>query len=319
MRALHRFILTLLLVLFGLIQGLPASAEPILAAIITADLPRYRQAHDAMAKILETGGFGAGKLKVFVQTPNPDKMSLANSLRRCQAAGATLVVTYGGRTTEAAQTELKDIPLLFADVYDPVAQGTVKSLAAPGADATGATSKTDRQQLLGQVLAIKPIKSLGILYSKGEIGSEQQLEELTALAKQAGIAVSSENVRNPNEALKLAEKLAGKTEALYLTESIPVGLKATEIVAKAQGPNCLVFSQIPGLVQQGSLLGLEADPEEQGKLVAVHALQVLQGKQAHLLPVREAKKIKLKVNQTTANQLGLTIPPAVSGAAEVVN
>ena len=112
-----------------------ALAQQTLAAIITADLPRYQQAHEAMVKVLQVGGFGEDKLKIFKQKPNADKMSLANSLRRVEAAGATLVVTYGSRSTEIAQTEIKETPILFADVYDPVALGVVKTLAAPGADA----------------------------------------------------------------------------------------------------------------------------------------------------------------------------------------
>ena len=120
----------------------PVNAEPILGAIVTADLPRYQQAHEAMVKVLQAAGFGEGKLKIFAQTPNADKMSLLNSLRRFEAAGATVVVTYGCRAAEVAKSELKDTPLLFADVYDPVFLGIVKTLAAPGTDASGASRNT---------------------------------------------------------------------------------------------------------------------------------------------------------------------------------
>ncbi len=132
-----------------------------------------------MVKVLQSGGFGEDKLKIFKQTPNADKMSLTNSLRRAEAAGATLIVTYGSQATAIAQDELKNTPLLFADVYDPVALGTVKTLAAPGTDASGATSKTDLGMLIDSLIAIKPVKTVGVLYTKGEKGSEQQLAELT--------------------------------------------------------------------------------------------------------------------------------------------
>lgn len=306
---------TLLLILAGLALPAQVLAEPILAAIITADLPRYRQAHEALEQILVSGGFGEGKLKLFVQVPNADKMSLANSLRRCQSAGASLVVTYGTRATQMAQSELKDAPLVFVDVYDPVALGVVKSLAAPGANATGVSGKTDLTLLFSSLQKIKPVKTVGVLYTKDEPGAEQQLAELEALAKTAGVKVISENARNPKEALALAGKLAGKCEALFLTESVAVGQQAKEIVAAAQASNCPVFSQIPGLVSQGALIGLAIDPAEQGKLAAVQALQILQGQQAFLLPVREPKKPGLQYNQTTAAQLGLNIPAELAAAS----
>jgi len=308
--------------LIGLLTGaalltapLQAWAEPILAAIVTADLPRYKEAHKALAGILETGGFGAGKLKIMVQAPNADKMSLLNSLRRAGSAGAAVIVVYGSRAAQAAIGEPLNAPLLFADVYDPVALGVVKSLTTTGAEVTGATSKTDLDSLAGQFIKVTGAKTIGVLYTKDEGGAEQQLAELKG---KGGITVKAENVRNPEEALAAVAKLAGQCDGFYLTESIAVMQQGPAIVKAAMAQKRPVFSQIPDLVKAGALLGLEADPDEQGKLVGVHALQILQGQKAHSLPVRSAKKVTLLINQGTASQLGLTIPPDVMSAGQIV-
>lgn len=305
-------------ILLSSLPGTPASAQEILAAIVTADLPRYQEVHASMIEVLQTGGFGEDKLKIFKQTPNADKMSLTNSLRRAEAAGATLVITYGSQATLLAKESLKNTSLLFADVYDPVELGVVKTLIAPGADISGATSKTDLVTLLRALVAIKPVKTVGVLYSKGEKGSEQQLAEIKQQAKAFGFKVAAENARNPKEALALGKQLSGETDALFLTESTSVALQASAIITSAQGNKCIVFSQIPGLVEQGALIGLEADLSEQGKLVAVHALQAMQGKKVHILPVREAKKVSLKISQGTAEKLSLTIPEEVASKAKLM-
>jgi len=318
MKHVFQTLIVMAVIVCGTLFCRTVNAQPILGAIVTADLPRYQLAHEAMVKVLLAGGFNEEKLKVFVQSPNADKMSLVNSLRRFEAAGVTLVVTYGCRATEVAKGELKDTPLLFADVYDPVALGIVKTLAAPGTDASGATSKTSMKQLVEALVAIKPVKKIGVLYTKGEGGSDQQLVELQEQGKSFGFSVSAESARNPGEAAELGMKLASETDALFLTESVAVGLQSAEILSAAQANGCIVFSQIPGLVAAGALIGLEADPNEQGKLVAVHALQVLQGQKVHILPVREAKKISLKINQKTAGQLGLTIPSDIASKAQIV-
>ncbi|MDH3997560.1 MAG: hypothetical protein OET90_01860, partial [Desulfuromonadales bacterium] len=196
--------------------------------------------------------------------------------------------------------------------------GTVKTLAATGAKASGGTSKTDMNTLVKNLVAIKPVQTVGVVYSKGEAGSEQQLEELQALAQKYGFAVKEQNVRNAKEALSLSKKLAKGCDALFLTESISVGQNAQAIVAAVQANKCLVFSQIPGLVAEGAVLGLEADLAEQGAIVAVYALQVLQGQQVQLFPVKEAKKISLKVNAQAAAALGLTIPTTVASQAKMM-
>jgi putative ABC transport system substrate-binding protein len=293
-------------------------AQEILATIVIEDLPRYQKVHDAMSKVLQAGGFSEEKLKIFKQTPNADKMSLTNSLRRAEAAGATLILTYGSQATSIAKDTVKDTPLLFADVYDPVALGVVKTLATPGTNASGATSKTNMETLVDALIAIKQVKTVGVLYTKGEKGSEEQLAEIKEKGKAFGFKVVAENARNPKEAKELGNKLAGQTEALYLTESIAVAKQSKDILASAQAGKCIVFSQIPGLVEAGSLIGLEAELEEQGRLVAVHALQALQGQKVYILPVREAKKVSLKINNATASQLGLTIPPAVASTAKLM-
>jgi putative ABC transport system substrate-binding protein len=132
------------------------------------------------------------------------------------------------------------------------------------------------------------------------------------------VTVKAEPVANAGEAVAAAEKLAGQCDALFLTESIAVMQQGAAIVKAALAQKRPVFSQIPDLVKEGALLGLEADPDEQGKLVGVHALQILQGQKAHSLPVRTAKKVTLMFNPGTAAQLGLTIPPDVLSAGQAV-
>jgi putative ABC transport system substrate-binding protein len=67
------------------------------------------------------------------------------------------------------------------------------------------------------------------------------------------------------------------------------------------------------------LLTLEADPVEQGQLLAVHALQVLGGQKVFTLPVRTPKKVALVVNMKSAEQLGIKVPfQALSLATRVI-
>lgn len=318
MTFLYKTFFTAFVFLCSISWSTSTCAQEILAAIVTADLPRYQQAHEAMVKVLQVGGFGEDKLKIFKQTPNSDKMSLTNSLRRAEAAGATLIVSYGSQATVIAKETIKDTPLLFADVYDPVALGIVKTLAAPGTDASGATSKTSIDTLIDALMALSPVKTVGVLYTKGEKGSELQLAEIKEKSKAFGFKVIAENARNPKEAKALGKKLAGTAEALFLTESVAVAKQTQDVLDAAQAGVCIVFSQTPGLVEAGALIGLEAELEEQGKLLAVHALQVLQGQKVHILPVREAKKVSLKINKEAATRLGLTIPSAVASKAKLM-
>lgn len=320
MRKNRHTVVAILMALLILTTAGPVAAQQLVAAIVTGDLPRYRQAHTTLETIVRNAGFDEEKLKIFTQTPNSDTMSLTNAIRRSVAAGANLVITYGASATLVAAQEVTDVPVLFADVYDPVGLNIVQNLAAPGVNRSGASCTLDQKGLLGNLLKIAPqVKTIGAMYCSGEEGSRRQLENLTAAAKELGLYVVSEDAKNADKVISALRALSEKADALFLTESVVITQKSEEIIKIAQGNSLPVFSQTPGLVNQGALLGMFADPDEQGKLVAVHALQVLAGQKAFILPVRETKKPVLSVNQKTASSLGLTIPKSLlDSAASVV-
>ncbi len=307
---------SLLLLLLCSLAGPRAgqAAQQMVAVVLPGDLPAYRAAHEAFMQILQAGGM-ADQVKIVVQTPNPDKMSLANSVRRLVGAGAGILVTYGAPATLIAKQEATKIPVLFASVYDPVSLDIVKSLEAPGADRTGASSQTSLATLVDALAKVRPLKSLGAIYNPEEQGSALQVKELEELGRRHGFAVLKQAASRPEEALSAVERLAGKVDALYLAESTAVQANAATILSQASAKGIPAISQIPGLAEQGALMTLEAEPEEQGKLLAVHTLQVLGGQKAHILPVRAPKKVALVINLKEAKSLGLTIPSSTLAAA----
>src|SRR5512133_1247946 len=117
-----RLVKFLLLLLASVVafSGSVAAEQQFVAAVITGDLQRYRDAHEAFIKILRVGGMTEEKVRVHVQVPNPDPMSWANSVRKAVGGGADLIITYGAPVTLVAKKEAKGVPVLFADVYDPV-------------------------------------------------------------------------------------------------------------------------------------------------------------------------------------------------------
>jgi putative tryptophan/tyrosine transport system substrate-binding protein len=296
------------------------SAQQVVAAIVTGNLPRYQEAHEALVQVFIAGGSGPDKVKLFVQTPNADRMSLANAARRAVAAGARIIIAYGAPAAEAAKKEAGGIPVLFADVHDPVALGLVKNLAAPGTEMSGATSTVPLEPLLRHLTSIKPIKQMGVLLTSAEAGSAQQAVEMELLAKQFGFTVNRQEVAAADRVNAAVGALLDNADALYFTESVALTQKAQEAIEQARGRGVPVISQIPGLGSKGALLTMEAETDEQGKLVAVHALQVLAGQKAHILPVRTARKITLVVNRRVAEQLGLKLPaPLLQAAGKVID
>jgi putative tryptophan/tyrosine transport system substrate-binding protein len=293
--------------------------QQFVASVITGDLPRYRSAHEAFMKILRAGGMGEDKVKVYVQSPNPDAMSWANSVRKAVGGGANLIITYGAPVTLVAKKEAKGIPLLFADVYDPVALGIVKDLAVTGGEISGIASTTPVETLARTLVDIQAPKTILALFSSSEQGSLLQEKRMEEQGKKLGFSVIKVDVKSRDAAKQSIRDASGKAEAVYVTESVLLTQGLQDLITTATEHHLPILTQIPEAGEKGALLTLEADPIEQGQLLAVHALQVLGGQKVFTLPVRTPKKIALVVNMKIAEELGIKIPfQALSLATRVI-
>jgi len=314
------------LLLAVLTAVIPLAAKParagdkFVAVIITGDLPRYQQAHASFMKILTAGGLSRDQVEVYVQTPHPDAMSWANSIRKAVGLGADLLVTYGAPATLVAKREARSMPVLFAEVYDPVALGIVRDLAVPGGDISGVSSKTPLDTLLRVYQEISPGETIGTLVCPDDPGAMLQARDLKTAGARFGIGVVRREVQNTRDIAESCERLCAQVDVLFIPDSALLELKLEDILRIASEHRVPVISQVPGLSDMGALLTLAADPVEQGQLLGIHALQILgAGQRALTLPIRTPKKVSLVINLKVAKALNLTVPfQALSNATRVI-
>lgn len=315
-----RRLLLLILVLAAFGAGPARAGDKFVAVIITGDLPRYQEAQAAFMKILRAGGLDESKVEVYVQTPNPDPMSWANSIRKAVGVNADLIITYGAPATLVAKREARSLPVLFADVYDPVGLGIVKDLMVPGGDISGVSNKTPIETLLRTFADVFKGKSIGALYSPEDKGSLLQVEDLEKAAASYGWKIVRKGVPKASAVATDSTALCDQVDALFVTDSALLQMQLGSLLDAARKKHIPVISQVPGLADMGALMTLEADPAEQGQLLGVHALQILAAHQKALaLPVRTPKKVSLVINMKAAKELNLTVPfQALSLATRVV-
>jgi len=292
----------------------------LVAALLTCDLPRYRDAHKAFMKALVLKGYDQSNVEVITQTPNPDPISWANSIRKFSAIGADIIVTYGAPATLTALHEAGDIPIVFADVFGPVETGVARSMNSTGRNAAGVSCKLPLVTLVKTIQDLKPVRSMGVIYTAREEGAMVQLRELRRLAALSGIALTEANLAGSSGLdAALATLFAARVDCIFVSEC-SAGCRGLEkIVHRAGELKIPVLSQMPGAAQKGALISLEADPAEQGQLAADYAARILAGKRASLLPVATPKKVDLIVNMKAARALELHVPfPVLSAATRVL-
>lgn len=282
--------------------------ERLVSVILPGNLERYRLAEEAFeTRLVELPPLG--NLRIYVQNPNPDTGSLANSARKAVALEAELIIAYGAQAAAAAQREVRNTPVLFADVYDPLNLDLVHCTQESSCNFSGISASTPVQTLIRTFLAINPDPGrIGLLYSSTDPGSALQCQRLSAMAAQLGIEVEFYDLLRHSALPETLGRIAAECSSLFISDSALVQLYAGEVLQFARERQLLVLSQVPGLCDRGALLTLEPNPSEQGIQLADYAHAVLSGRSVRSLPVVSPKKVDLVINLSLAKKQGLKVP-----------
>lgn len=300
-----RTIALLLLLLLLLPSSTPASGK-VIGAFLSSDLPRYREAHRQMLKVLAAHGFAASS-EVIVQTPNPDPQSWGNTMRKLTAYGADLIVAYGASAVATALKEGDGIAVVAADAVLPE--------QASSAGLCGITARVPMVTLLRTLQEIRPQHRVGVLYNSREVGSQRQLDELRRAARQMNIPLLESNTGTPGAVDNATAALLGKVDSLIITDSSVVCRQFDRIVARCRSARVAAATTLPGGAERGALLSLEVSPAEQGEVAGHMAVRLLEGARPEQLGITQPRKIELVLNLKVAHDIQVAIPFQVLGMA----
>jgi putative ABC transport system substrate-binding protein len=303
-----RYSLTIILfVLISVSLVIPtvASATTI-AAIMSSDQPRYREAHRAFIKAIAAHGFNTPSTEIVLLSPKSDPSSWSAEIRKLNVSRPDLIVTYGAPASLVAVREATGIPVVSADVFSP--EQPIKGVC-------GVSSRVSMVTLLKTLQSIRPYQRLGVLFSPKEFGSQQQLDDVKKFATRLGITVQEGSVATAAGLDHELNKLLEKCEAVVVTEGSILGQQLDHIVARAKAKKIPLASTIPDAAEKGAIVSLEINPQEQGYLAAEIASRVLEGAKTDFLPLVKPQRIDLVVNMRRAREIGIEVPFSVLRSA----
>jgi putative ABC transport system substrate-binding protein len=295
------------LALFTLcLPGSGGATGKLIAAIMSSDQPRYREAHRAFVRSLADRGYPPSTVEILLQIPNPDPLSWSNTIRKFNAYKPDLIVAYGAPAASAAMKEANDMPVVAADAYLP--EHPIKGMS-------GVSSRVPMVTLVKTLQDIRPFRRLGIIYTGREIGSQRQRDEIRKLALQYGVTVAELNVSSGTTLDNGLTGLFERSDAVIATESSVVCRAMDRIITRAKSRNIPVAATIPDSAEKGAVVSLEISPQEQGHLAAEIAVRLLEGASPDRLTMLTPRRVDLIINMKTARELGLNLPFPVLGAA----
>ena len=214
------------------------------------------------------------------------------------------------------------VPVVFAQVSEPVAIGLVESLARPGRNFTGLT--TINRELMGKRLellkeVIPGLARVGHLANPAYAVHKRQLAEMTETARGLGLALHVVEVRAPAEFEAALARLATAHVGAFIVQQddlfVANRARLIELATQRRLPSMFVFSLYP---HAGGLMSYGANADDLYRRAAEYVDRILKGTKPSDLPVARPVKFEFVINAKTAKAIGLTIPPALLLRADQV-
>ncbi|MDO5737432.1 MAG: ABC transporter substrate-binding protein [Propionibacteriaceae bacterium] len=262
---------------------------------------------------LADAGYKDGeKVNLELQNAQNDQATLTAIAN--QLTDKDLVFAIATPSGQAVAQVITDKPILFAAVTDPVAAELVASWEAPGGNITGASDLNPVEDQLKLILEIDAsVKTVGIVYSSGEVNAEVQVEAAEKAAAGLGLTIMKAAVTNSSEVQQAAQSL--DVDAYYIPTDNTVVSGIEGLIQVAEQNQAVVVASDEGSVERGAIASQSVNYDQQGRDAAAMAVQIFEGADPATMPVKLQDTFDLTVNPEAAKRMGATIPEDMAARA----
>ena len=239
-------------------------------------------------------------------------------------AAPDLIVALGTENAEIFKRLTDAIPIVFAFVADPVADGLVASFAHPGGNATGFLSQqfSFAEKWLSILKDLIPdIANVMLLYEPADPNWRGFLPVLETAASALHVAMQPAPAAAIADVARQIETFARDPDAgmIVLPTLLTTGTGNSEmIVALAARHRLPTIYPYKYIAASGGLISYGVSRDDLNRRTAQYADRILRGAKPADLPVQAPTKFELAINLMTAKALGLTVPPSLLATADEV-
>lgn len=212
----------------------------------------------------------------------------------------------------ALANTIKDVPVVFGTVTDPIKAGLVTTLAHGERNITGMSDELPSVEHIKLFKEIAGIKTLGYIYTSSEDNSLSGLELVKKGCAEAGLELVTQSISASSEVKQAAEAIVNRVDGIYLTTDNTVFSALPALVSvfnKAKKP---IFSgDVTGAKNGGCFMASGFNYYKAGVATGEMVVQILNGAKPSEMPVRFMTKPSdsdLLFDLDAAALCGITIP-----------
>jgi putative ABC transport system substrate-binding protein len=222
------------------------------------------------------------------------------------------IFVIGPEAAAALQRATRTLPIVFANISDPIGAGLISSLAQPGGNITGFASQevalgAKRLELLKQIAP--HVTRVACISDSSTPTWPGFFAEVEAAAPSLGLIVSAAPIRDAADIEATIDAFAREPNGgLIVLTSQTVVAHRDRIIALAIRHRLPAIYGFQYFVAAGGLASYGVDPIEFSRGAASYVDRILKGEVPGDLPIQFATKYKLVINLKTAKVLGLDPP-----------
>jgi putative ABC transport system substrate-binding protein len=309
----HVALLALALSIPGAPRAEKAQDIPVVGILRASAPAHYDPVHEAMRDALNAVGYTEGRnIKLEPRFANGHPERLPKLVNELVQAKVSVIVAINRASLEAAMQATSTVPIVVvAYDHDPVAAGLIDNATRPGGNVTGIVSR--QMELTGKRLELlketmPALSRVAVIYDASRRETVSEVKNAGARLKLHLQFIAVNNAKELEGAFKRAARDAQAALLLYSPMLYEHRIRIGTLAAEMRLP---VMTQQREFVLAGVLMAYAPDRSEVAARAAYLIDRLLKGARPADLPVEEAAKFKLTINQKTADTLGLKIPDSV--------
>ena len=235
-----------------------------------------------------------------------------------------VIVCAGTPATKALKQATSTVPIVFAIVTEPVAQGIVESLAHPGGNLTGFSylEPTVAAKWLELLMQIAPhLKHVALMFNPASSPySQLYFQSIETATPRFAVQAVKAPVHDVNEVEQLIALLGSKPGSGMIVAAEGFNFANRKLIIELNGRYRLpaIYPDFDS-ASNGGLIQYSFDFVAQyGRPIVSYVDRILRGTKPADPPVQQPTKFDLVINLTTAKALDLEVPPSLLARADKV-
>ena len=281
------------------------------------------QANFLETSLMEKGWILGRNLQIEYRITRGDTNLSQAYARQLLALQPDVLFAVTNTSMAALHAEHSNIPTVFAMVSDPVGMHYVESFSRPGGNVTGFTpfEPSLGGKWVSLIKEVAPnVEHIGVVYNP-EPGNNSSAfrKSIDEVASKVGIASIETPSGDSSDIDRLIRSLKDEPNSglIFLPDAITFvrRVQITALVAQCRLP---AIYPLRFFCEAGGLMSYGVKIEKIIAGAASYVDRILSGANPAELPVQAPTEFELVVNQKSARQFGLQLPPALLARADEV-